>query len=197
MVDPFLQSVFVQPRAVLGRKLRPFSAFHAAALTLLDSPFWRGGTPDRSELIIAAYVCTLTFPHGAAALFPELQQDKVLEFGKKCTGADFEAECTAFLDHILDYMHTPEEWTKKDSDGGKSGVPGPFLIVSIVLQHMSGITETEAWNMPFSRLVGYKTAIAESFGAKVVSEQDRKDIAEVARINAEAAKKQEAQDGNS
>ena len=197
MVDPFLQSVFVQPRTVLGRKLEPFSAFHVAALTLLESPFWRGGTPDRDDLIVAAYVCTLTYPHGAAVLFPEPQLDKIAEWGASCGDADFAEEHEEFREYLDEYLHTPATWKRKGETGGMSGLPAPFAIVSMVLQHMGGICEREAWNMPFSRLMGYKIAIAESFGASVVSEQDRKDFVEVARLNVEAAKDNEAQDGDS
>lgn len=185
MANPFLQSIFVQPRVVLGRKLQHFSAFHVAALTILESPFWRGGTVTRDNLVVAAFVCTLQYPHGASALFPEPDIDLIAKWGKEAAALDVDHEQEKFTAYMDDYTHMPDMWREKDGAGKTSGVPVANLIVSTVMMHMA-ITLKEAWNMPFSELVGYKTAIAEANGAKIVSDKDRVDIAAAAEMNKQA-----------
>ncbi|MBU0706703.1 hypothetical protein KJ662_05625, partial [Patescibacteria group bacterium] len=72
MDNAFLRSLFVQPPLLLGRRLKPFSAYHVAALMLFDSPFIRGGRQDitRDDLVLAAFICSHGFRDGPRALFP-------------------------------------------------------------------------------------------------------------------------------
>jgi len=169
VVNPFLQSVFVQPPVVLESQLQPFSAYHAAAMMILGSPFMDGGTVTREDLVLAVYVCSRGFEDGPAHLFP-LDADEVSQCAHDF---DFAAEMALFEEYMGDHMSFPDVFQPKGG-GKQSGIPWPFYAVATVLQGMGGISEQEAWDMPISRLVGYKAAIAEQAGADVQS-QDQSD----------------------
>ena len=200
--NPFLRSLFVQPPEVLGRRLRPFSAYHAAALMLLDSPFMRGGkqdiTPD--DLVLAVFVCSCGFRDGPSKLFPAPAVEELASWGHQF---DFNAGLATFRQYLDDYLYLPSVW-QPEGEGKESGVPAPFHAVATVLQHMNGLSEAEAWDLPFARLVGYKAAIAEAHGWEVVSERQEALLREVERLNAAASQasqstvdvKEEAQDKN-
>ena len=198
MDNPFLQAVFVQPREVMGRQLRPFSAYHAAALMLLDSPFF---TKDNDgigaqDLVLAIYVCSFGFEDGPQALFPDVNINAIEAWADKCTNVDFEEELSVFSAYMDDYLETPEIWQPAGKGSGKeSGIPWPVYCVTAVLQNMKGISEQDAWNMPLSRLVAYKCAIAEQNGADIVSQAQRHRM-EWIRLTEEAEKaEKEARDG--
>jgi len=175
MDNPFLQAVFVQPRVVMGRELRPFSAYHAAALMLLDSPFIvaREDPPEPSDLILAAYICSFGFEDGPAMLFPEVDMAAIDEWADGCEAVDVDEEAAVFGAYLEDYLTVPELWQPDGDASETSGIPWPVYCVTAVLQNMRGITEVAAWDMPLNRLVAYKCAIAEQNGAEIVSQQER------------------------
>ena len=63
------------------------------------------------------------------------------------------------------------------------------------MREMSGLSEAEVWDMPYNRLAGYRACIAEANGWEVVNERQQRILDEIARINAEAAQKAEADNG--
>ena len=192
MDNPFLQAVFVQPREVMGRQLRPFSAYHAAALMLLDSPFILG-THDgvgAQDLVLAAYVCSFGFEDGPQVLFPEVDLGAIEAWADECVNIDFEEELQVFNAYMDDYLEAPEMWQPAKGGAGKdSGIPWPVYCVTVVLQNMKGVSEADAWNMPLSRLVAYKCAIAEQNGAEIIS-QDQRNRIKWLKLQDEAAKEE-------
>lgn len=185
MDNEFLRSLCYHPCTVLNRKLKPFSAWHAAGLMLLDSPFVNAtGEPiavERKDLILAAYVCGTEYPSGAAALYPEPDLVAVCEWGESVGAWDFEEELAKFdQQYLAHYLTLPQTWQSKKGETKISAIPWPFYVVGIVLQFMKGIEETAAWNLPISRLVSYKTSIAERHGVEVQS-QRQKELRELAR----------------
>ena len=176
MDNPFLKAIFVQPRAVLGRELLPFSAYHAAALMLVDSPFMAGGNVELDDLVLATYICSMDSTDGPTHLFPELDGDGLLEWGLSLGGFDLTEELEVFGAHMEDYLDFPELWQPSGEKGKASGIPWPVYCVTSVLQNMRGVTEYEAWNMPLAKLVAYKCAIAEQNGSEVISEAQRNQI---------------------
>ena len=183
MDNPFLKALFVQPPEVLGRQLLPLSAYHVAALMLLDSPFTqRGATATPEDLTVAVWVCSHGYKTGPASLFPVPPQEEIAKWGHSF---DFAAELADFDTYLQDYMDLPEVWT--DSENSKdSGMPSPFHAVATVMRHMPTITEERAWDMPFSLLACYKCAIGEEHGWEIVSERQKELIALRDKLNAEA-----------
>jgi hypothetical protein len=199
--DRFLRSLFVQPRAVLGRQLLPLSAYHVAALSLLGSPFFHGGTVDHNDVILAVFACSFDSVNGPPSLFP-LDVQGITKWAETASAYD-PARARVELDaHIEDYIGMmPELWPRDNDKSVKtSGVPLAFHAVATVLQNMHGITEYEAWNMPFNRLVGYKCAILEGQGFDVKTEHERDlmarlEAAQAAEKAAAAAQPQEPANG--
>ena len=190
MDNPFLQAIFVQPREVLGRKLRPFSAYHAAALMLLDSPFIVPGAQGVAlqDLILATHICSYGFTDGPATLFPHVDTDAINAWADSCADVDYEQEAQVFMVYLDDYLETPDIW-QSDATGKEklSGIPWPVFCVTAVLQNMRGVSESAAWDMPLNRLVAYKCAIAEQNGAEVVSQKQRNYVKWL-ELNAETEK---------
>ena len=184
MDNAFLKSLFVQPPEVIGRQLRPLSAWHIAALMILDSPFAKArAVVTSADLVIAVWVCSLRFEDGAAQLFPSPPEDVITEWGRDF---DFESELAAFQLYLDDYLDLPGVWMP-DGGGRESGIPSPFHCVATVLCHMHGITEARAWDMPFNLLVSYKSAIAEESGWEVVNERQQGLLALADELNRKAA----------
>jgi len=169
-----LRSVLIRPPVVLGQQMLPFSAYHMAALMLIDSPYAPTAPQpkvSRQDLAVAAFVCAHGFEDGPGLMFPDLNED---EFCKFCDpDADFEYENAQFQTYITDYCTVPEIWTPVDTSATKTtGIPVPFHLVGVVLQAFSGITRAEAWNMGIGELIGYKVSVAEENGADVKSQRD-------------------------
>jgi hypothetical protein len=177
--NPFLRSLFVQPSTVLGKTLKPFSAYHAAALMLLDSAFVTGQTPGISDLALACLICSEDSVTGPATLFPQPDQAALEDWGGS-QDWDYDYEIEKFLVHMADYTAVPDVWIPEEqSDTADSGIPWPFFTVSTVLMHMHGITRREAWDMPLSELVSYKRKVEESHGWQVVEDKIDKMVADV------------------
>jgi len=173
MVNPFLQSMFVQPRPVLGRALLPFSAYHAAAMLLVDSPFVSDkDAADLDDLLLATFVCQYDSVEGPKHLFPAVDPDKIVAWGEECGEFDLQLEVDAFEAYLEDYIRFPVMGGPKQSQTRTSGLPWPVYCVAFVLQHLRGISEYDAWNMPLSKLISYKSAVAEDHGWRVLSEKE-------------------------
>jgi len=152
---------------VYGYRLQPLSAFHVAALMLVDSPFIAETERDAGiqDVAFAVFVCCLTYPDGAALLFPEPQFTPI-DLEKYST----EDEMETLRQYFLDYLDFPDLFEDEGSNSKQTGLPWPFFTVATVLQHMRGIKENTAWNMGINLLVCYRTAIAETHGWEVVSQ---------------------------
>ncbi len=171
MDSAFFQSVLVQPAEVLGKRLHPFSCYHALVLAHFDSPFLIGGEASRQELIFAVWVCTTRFEDGPALLQSDDALKGAMEWGKSFakTEPDFEQGRDDFQTYLKNYMRFPQLWTKK-GQGKPSGVPWPFRIAATVWAHFD-VTEAEAWNMGLNKAASYRACVAEDNGMEVVSER--------------------------
>ena len=170
-VSPFLQALFVQPSLVMGKQLQPFSAFHAACLMLVNSPFLSGGELTHCDVSTAVYLCSLTWEDRGDVLSPNLTS--IAEWGNKHVETDMLDITKQIESHLSDCMRFPELWVKETGANSDSGVPFPFRLVATVLSNCSGITEAEAWDMPLSRLAGYRACIAEDNGAEILTDRQR------------------------
>lgn len=167
MEDAFLRSLYVQPPVVFGRQLRPFSAYHAATLMILDSPYMNKNDPEMEDLVFAAWVCTTGFVDGPPQMFPDVDHTKIKIV---LNDWDMEKESATFLKYIADYNVFPEIWID-ETDSKESGMPWPFHCVATVLQHYDFLDEPGAWDMALNRLISYKCAVAESHGWDIVNQQ--------------------------
>jgi len=191
--NPFLQSIVAQPPIILGRQLRPLSAYHLAALMLLDSPFspveGNARLVKPEDLATAVFVCSYGFADGPGVMFPELDITAFTAM-QMPTPETFGDDLDDFEMYLDCFLVTPNVWMPT-SEAGKasprqSGVPVPFLVVAYVLQHFGGLTRTEAWDMPFSELVAYKCAIQERYGFEVENDTERAAVEKLKAAKAQA-----------
>lgn len=163
-MNPFLQSIFEQSTMVLQRRLRPFSCFHWAVLTVAESPFLVGGLPTPDDVTFAVWVCQHGWEDRADILDPDYEA--VREWGHEF---DLLAEIAALRDYMESALDGPTTWVPDEAK--QSGIPAPFHLPAILLQHLHGLTEAEAWDMPLQRALAYRCAIAEANGADVVTDR--------------------------
>jgi len=171
-VNPFIASAFPARAVVLRQVLRPFSAYHWAALIALRSPYIGGGQVAASDLIAAVWVCT----HGWGDNVLDVDEAAVKAWGH---AHDFESESAAFQAYLSAFLDFPERYEFDDDRGKETAIPLPFFCVASVMRSYPGILEAEAWDMPLNRLVAYRRAKEEADGAVLVSDRDL-ELAEVA-----------------
>jgi hypothetical protein len=148
---------------------------------------------DPLDLVRAIDICSHTFEDGPDYLFPPDGREVDLEhIEMPTTNKVFDPAKEGFETYIANYTSFPRFWSP-DSEGRVSGIPAPFLAVSYVLRRMTGLSEVEAWDMPYSRLICYKCAIQEEFGyyVRTPEEQAASEILK-AQAAAEALAAQEA-----
>lgn len=188
MVDPFIRMMWAPRAKVLGKTLRPVSAYHLTALAFLESPFYCGGTPQPSDILAAICLLETEWQNGmdqVAAVDMEMVQEWGATLGK-LDWSEAEAGVQAHINFYLDEL--PEMWIENGKPTKPSALPYPALFVSAVLIHMPGIPEADVWNMPFHRLAAYRAAIAENNGYEIVGERDRAAFRIRDQLRAEAAK---------
>ena len=160
-MNPFLKALFVQPPCIMGRQLKPFSAYHVAALQAMRSPFVAGGPVTWPDVAEAVHILCYDSIDGPAALFPEPDLAPIIE---SAGGLDLDATVADLDTYLSDCLDEPEIFLPAKEGEKGSGLPRPWLEVCLVLQNIHGISEYDAWNMPWSKLVSYRCAILESKG---------------------------------
>ena len=167
MIDKFLKSLFVSPPLVLRRRLRPFSAFHLAGLQVIDSPFVTDAVPQIEDLVLAVHICRSRFRDAHKVMDPS--DTDLLEIQKWGHVPDTDEDIEIFMGYLSDYLDSPD--VESPSDAPESEMPVPFALVTTVITNIPGISEEVAWDMPFNRLVAYRTGIAEANGWRIVDEK--------------------------
>lgn len=186
MDDTFLKAALIQPPSVLGVQLRPFCAGHAIILEALDNPFMfkpKEGQKVKAtaaDLFMALFFCSRTFEQGREDLSrPDLERC-FLKLGRKHKRwyhrkyqDQVEAACDLFDEYIADYTDVPEHHTIV----GATDVRAP-AIYAVVIGLMKGsrgaISESEAWNMGFSKALCYGATMGDLEGSEtLVTEEDR------------------------
>lgn len=168
MESVFFQSMLVQPPEILGRQLRHFSAWHSLLLTLLDNPFFVGGTPDQGHIIELVWICGTQYESDGQSIFDSGVAKECRKWGKRIGEFDFDSTYDDVGIYLTDYMAFPKLWSK-DIRIRESHIPVPFRVVATVLAGYPSFTESQVWNMPFSRAACFRACIAEDNGMDVVS----------------------------
>lgn len=171
MNSPYLQSVLVQPPCILGRELKPFSAYHAAVLMAFDSPFVCGGDGvSREQLMFALWVCGTGFADGPRRL---MSGDGVVDAACMAVHTDkfdLQEQVDNFAQYVENYSAQAQAWHDENIAPSVSALPWPFKLVAVLLTNMHGLTEQEAWDMPLSRASCYRASIAEDNGVKLMTQ---------------------------
>lgn len=171
MESIFFQSILLQPPTILGRPMCHLSAFHVMVLQSSDSPFLIGGPVAEEDVIFFLWLCGTAY-QDRASLFEEDGIKEASEWGNAVGPEWVFSDVVAEIEHYIDaYTDTPHVWSKPSEGKTRtSGIPGAFKVVADVLSHYPGISEDEAWSMPFCRAACYRASIAEDNGANIRSE---------------------------
>lgn len=157
---------------VAGAQLLPLSCYHLAGLSLFNSPFCfdhpKNITP--ADLRLAVLICSYGFLDGPEHLFPSPDKKEIGAISRKMR---FASDLARFLQYFNDYTTLPEMWSDEKRFRA-SAVPTPFFIVATNIAAYSGISEQEAWDMPYSRAVCYKMIQDEKHGGQFRTEHERR-----------------------
>lgn len=178
MDSVFFQAMLVQPAVILGRQLKPFSAWHMLVLLQFDSPLLlddlQHATPE--AVIFALYVCGLSFGDGGEAIMrPDTFLKDAEAWGRRLEDPDIAQAAIDFRTYRHNYARLPQLWSQEGKTS-QSSIPMPFKMVATVLSRVSGISELAAWDMPLNRLACYRASVAEDNGIDVVLDRIQKII---------------------
>ena len=132
---------------VLGRRLRPFTFWHALLLEVIGSPYARGGRPgafDLAALFHAARVCQLRYPHTLAPLRFATLSACLLQ---RRYGRRLEREQAAFLHYLRDY-NSPPIYGTREGDEHSISCPWYAVVVEQLLLLDPRLTLAQAWDSP-------------------------------------------------
>ena len=179
----FAESVLNLNHRVLGKRLKPFSLWHALLLEATRSPIWAGHGPiTLPDLHAAVAICSNEWPkfNLKAGFFTILRNscisDDRLQFeGKK------------LIAYFNDYNSVPMLWTedKKDfKEKPRCPLPLSLDLVAWLVRH--GFGEARSWNMPIGLAHWYYIACARQRGGEIdlVSPEEQLVIDQVKAKNA-------------
>ena len=172
-MDPFVRMIYAPEMRVMERILHPLSAYHLAAMSLIQSPYMSGGVPAPSDTIAAVCVCSTRWQDGASQMMT-LNADAVQSWAAQLKELNWDKAQSDFREYCDFYLSDlPEVWHEEGRTCKPSALPLPAHSVATVMMYMHGITEDQAWNMPINRLLAYRAAIAENNGYELLSERQR------------------------
>jgi hypothetical protein len=138
---------------VLGRKLRPFSHWHAILLEAVQSPYIKKGNVTLFDLKTAVGICRLKYGDSKIrrSLFPlRINQKRLIKENQK------------LLDYFGDCLQSPRYSAMpftSESHGHpapKGGSPPDILSVVADVISWSGWPEEYVWNLPIGRCRWYR-----------------------------------------
>jgi hypothetical protein len=179
MINPSLQRAFfrgLRRFALLGRVLRPLSAWHLLQLHESESPMLGMGDGDISvgDLEVAAAICATQFPYRLesvpAGVVAFWRNRKAVRAAHRIEG--FAQELLEWRAYYKAYGSQPLMF--RSVKGKSCSCPTGLAIWAALFAH--GFSESAAWNLPLDRASWYKVALAEFDGAdiRIVTDQAAK-----------------------
>jgi hypothetical protein len=178
MQGAFVQALTYRPPSVLGRQLRPFSAWHGLVLDAAGNAFVGGGIPGLEDTVFAAWVCSLGFADGIEAF---TDQRRVSKWGRRYGPESVARAVPVLRDHILAGVRCPEYW--QDGSGKPLRAPYWWHLATFARVQL-GMSEAAAWDAPVSRLACYRACAAEGEGWKGLMTAEELRGAEILRAGA-------------
>jgi len=160
----FAESVLNLEHRVLGKKLKPFSLWHALLLDAVKSPIWIGrGALTLPDLHAAVAICSQEWPsfNLKAGIFTILRNSFL-------RGERLERESRKLLAYFSDYNAVPMLWTSdkpEDKEAKKCQLPMALDLVAWLVRH--GFGEARSWNMPIGLAHWYYIACAKQRGSEI------------------------------
>lgn len=163
---------------VMGRRLKPFSLWHAAVLEMIESPFagatCKGQASSLYELELASLVCAMK-PDPARLRGPRLRTGRVAGMLRALRMRRwvkrFPREMEAFLTYHAEHCASPLYY-----DGDGTGLKTPWTLYLVMRMRELGSTLDAAWLMSPGRAMWYDAAAREAKGEdvkKLIGEKDQ------------------------
>jgi hypothetical protein len=183
----FLTAFLSPPKFnVGGFLLDPFCLRHQMILKTIGSPLLNPDvSPSFVDLIIGIKVCS-------TKSWDDIDKNSFWEkvkFFKIKHSIPYQLKVSfEFAQYLKDSLSIPKVWVEQKSDqiklNNKEKIPGEIMMVTIMMSKF-GFTESEAWNMPISKVMWYLTAYSIIEGAEVETistEQEDREKDDVDRI---------------
>lgn len=174
----FAESVLNLNHRVLGKRLKPFSLWHALILEAIGSPIWLGkGTLTLPDLHAAVAVCSNEWPKfNLKADFLTILRNSLISLDR------LQNEGKKLVAYFNDYNSVPMLWTadkKETKEPAKCALPMALDLVAWLVRH--GFGEARSWNMPIGLAHWYYVACAKQRGSDIdlVSPEEQLVIAQV------------------
>lgn len=183
--EQYCRAALPDPVTVLGLRLRPFCIGHAILLQRLGNPFWASGQATADDLAVAAMICSRTYEDGLAML------TEGPGFLMRCRLAGvrallrvspqrFQIRVALMASYVRDANSAgPDVWEDDTEDPRRTTGMQPLVSMHLAAMR-SGLTSSEALNMPLGQALWTIVADACARGrARIVSDRDR-EVAEMA-----------------
>jgi hypothetical protein len=152
MWDDFHEAFAHDRHVVLGRKLKPYCAYHLFWLKVIKSPLVTGGVITISDLEAASRICSCRYGEAGESIEPRAFEK--LRFYWRAMRYRLDKEIEAFQRFADDFNSPPTP----ESEGGESTFKGEQLpheiwIVSGLIN--MGFSPQEAWMTPLGEAEWY------------------------------------------
>ena len=177
MEASWLASMLCRAPCIMGRELQPFSLAHSFILERAENPYWIGGEKRAEHFFEAVDICSRTWEQNIEAF----SKPRYKAFRKWAASKIYKTKAEdvdAFITYLENFSGLPER--EGSGDGEELVSPYQFRLVTWLMS--KGITESRAWNMPFSLAFCYFYSNAEREGDKSLVPEWKADANEVMQI---------------
>ncbi len=162
MSDALAECIFHARHTICGRRLKPFTLWHAWLLDFCQSPFVSSTPGTAADLALAIEVCSRPASTPARSPHLDLRPDRRLT--ARIFRDGFRETADAFRAYLGDYVALPRCWS---TPGGRSIRSHPCLYTVAVLMRHGQRTEEQAWATEHGYARHLILALAEAGGNEI------------------------------
>lgn len=159
-----------------------FSIWHAWALSIIESPFVKGGPCNHDDLFRALLICSMSRNEYIKICNSETEVDKLIDIALKYAESEREERDNTkqnIESYLQDCLVMPDFFSDGSSDPVKDRVRCPieWHMVFFLVSSRLALTEDEAWDYPYARCQCWQAVKGEQGGSKAyVDKRDREDF---------------------
>jgi hypothetical protein len=161
--DVWFQALFLQPPAICGVKLKPFSLGHEFILRYLGNPYIVGGEVSKVDLLAAILICSKTFEDCRSDLIYNPKPFRWALWSLWCRCCNLKREEAEFIQYVSDSFLVPEHFNKDSDHHGSFAAPWEMHAVHILCKEYR-CSLNQAWDMPVNLARCYYDVWGESKG---------------------------------
>lgn len=176
MSDALAECIFHARHVICGKRLRPFTLWHAWLLDFCQSPFvGASASGGPADLALAIEICSR--PASSPGASPRFDIRPSPRLVRRIFKAGFRQTAAAFRAYLADHVALPKCW---ESGSGRP-VRSPICLYSVaVLMRHGRRTEPEAWATEHGYARHLVLALAEAGGNEIpiISPEEEAALAE-------------------